>query len=286
MQVSAPNCTLAYFDWTFNSLRQNPCLVAAQLAATCNNGVFSIPPLFPMYSYSGPSGPDDSDLCKCNTVVYNLVSACDACQGSPWVSYSTWTYNCTTVALAGTFSEAIPVGTQIPRWAFVNPVPSDTWVISAAQLAGTFPEVTGTTSTSTHTPTPTPTPTPQTSIKVVMSSHVSLPLSLKKNSSAAIGGIIGGIISAVFIIAVVVWLIIRLRRRSTRFASTSTLTNGKGSTLEPEVSLAVEVQTFYDFSDPGVYPMEVKEETSRTPSNDSSSEEKRDTKGQSELSEV
>jgi hypothetical protein len=41
-----------------------------------------------------------------------------------------------------------------------------------------------------------------------------------------------------------------------------------------------------DFSDLGVYPMEVKEETSRTPSNDSSSEEKRDTKGPSELSEV
>ena len=47
---------------------------------------FIIPPLLPQNSYAGPSGNDDNDLCKCNTVLYNLISACDACQGSPWTT--------------------------------------------------------------------------------------------------------------------------------------------------------------------------------------------------------
>ena len=45
----------------------------------------SIPALQPGNSYSGPSGPDDNDHCKCNTVLYNLISACDACQREQWI---------------------------------------------------------------------------------------------------------------------------------------------------------------------------------------------------------
>ena len=47
---------------------------------------FTIPALLPQNVYAGPSGDDDSDLCKCNTVVYNLISACSACQGGQWIS--------------------------------------------------------------------------------------------------------------------------------------------------------------------------------------------------------
>jgi hypothetical protein len=45
---------------------------------------FTVPVLPPDQSYSGPSGADKGNTCKCNTVVYNLISACDACQGEPW----------------------------------------------------------------------------------------------------------------------------------------------------------------------------------------------------------
>lgn len=49
--------------------------------------VFTIPNLEPGNSYTGPTGTgDDGDLCKCNTVVYSLMSACDACQGAKWFS--------------------------------------------------------------------------------------------------------------------------------------------------------------------------------------------------------
>jgi len=49
--------------------------------------VFTIPDLLPGDSYIGPTGPSDAgDLCKCNTVVYSLMSACDACQDALWFS--------------------------------------------------------------------------------------------------------------------------------------------------------------------------------------------------------
>jgi hypothetical protein len=48
---------------------------------------FSIKALAPGYHYTGPSDYDDSDLCKCNTVTYSLLSACVACQEEEWISY-------------------------------------------------------------------------------------------------------------------------------------------------------------------------------------------------------
>jgi hypothetical protein len=49
--------------------------------------VFIVDPLRPGYSYTGPSGIDDSDLCKCSTVGYSLISACAGCQGEDWIRY-------------------------------------------------------------------------------------------------------------------------------------------------------------------------------------------------------
>jgi len=57
-------------------------------AGLTNDVVFTIPELVPGDSYVGPTGSSDaSDLCKCNTVVYSLMSACDACQDALWFSY-------------------------------------------------------------------------------------------------------------------------------------------------------------------------------------------------------
>jgi hypothetical protein len=95
---------------TFNTIGQNACTVAAYLMSTCNMGcecsspcvreekwrliscmyaAWTIDPLQPGFHYLGPNGIDDGNfqLCMCNTVVYSLLSACDACQSEPWVSY-------------------------------------------------------------------------------------------------------------------------------------------------------------------------------------------------------
>ncbi|KAH9161337.1 hypothetical protein EDB89DRAFT_2031047 [Lactarius sanguifluus] len=138
-QVSAPNCTDSTFTWSYNSLQQNPCLVTAYLAAVCNNGVFSIPALLPQHYYTGPAGVDNGDLCKCNTVVYNLISACDACQGASWIPYSTWSFNCTTHPCSTfhlSFPEPVPAGTRVPKWAYIDSTVGDNWSIAAAQAAG------------------------------------------------------------------------------------------------------------------------------------------------------
>jgi hypothetical protein len=98
-----------YCSQSFNSLGQNPCTVAAYLMSTCNGrcehsssplcpyifepcrlisfSAFTIKELAPGYHYTGPGRYDDTDLCKCNTVTYSLLSACVACQGEEWISY-------------------------------------------------------------------------------------------------------------------------------------------------------------------------------------------------------
>lgn len=213
MHRSAPliALTLLLLGWalfSFNSLQQNPCLVAAYLVAVCNNGAFPIPALLTRNSYLGPSGSDDSILCKCNTVVYNLFSACDACQGASWIPYSEWSFNCTSKAIPGTFPKPVPDGTRIPHWAYIDTSIGDRWNLTAAKAIGDSPEVTGTVSIVT------------TSAKrsSVSASSLSLtptqaPHSSSSNTGAIAGGIVGGIISVAFITWVVVRVVNRRRRR-------------------------------------------------------------------------
>ncbi|KAI0295644.1 hypothetical protein B0F90DRAFT_1750047 [Multifurca ochricompacta] len=95
-QFNAPDCSLTW-KWSFNSLGQNPCTIAAYLMGTCHGGAFTVPPLQPGNSYPGPSGIDNGDLCRCNTITYSLLSACDACQGENWTPWSEYSFNCTKV---------------------------------------------------------------------------------------------------------------------------------------------------------------------------------------------
>ncbi|KAH9071171.1 hypothetical protein EDB83DRAFT_320063 [Lactarius deliciosus] len=226
-QVSAPDCTNSTFTWSYNSLQNNPCLVAAQLAAVCNNGTMIITALQPQHYYTGPSGPDNDDICKCNTVVYNLISACDACQDEPWIPYSVWSFNCTTKTTPGYFPKQIPAGTRVPHWAWARNISDNgdnwNWNISVAQLAGLEPEITGTTvaqSTST-------------------SNHSS-------NTGAIAGGVVGGIIGAALIAGVIVWFSIRRRRAR----SSPYLDFQGGEKEQPPPHLP----KIYDPSDPSTYP--------------------------------
>ena len=48
---------------------------------------FTFGPLKPGYNYLGPANANDSNLCKCSTVGYSLISACGGCQGANWITY-------------------------------------------------------------------------------------------------------------------------------------------------------------------------------------------------------
>ncbi|KAF8503278.1 hypothetical protein F5888DRAFT_1903811 [Russula emetica] len=230
----------------------------AYLAAVCNNGAFSISPLLPQRSYLGPDGPDNGDTCKCNTVAYNLISACDACQGGQWTSYSSWSYNCTSVATPGTFPDAIPAVTRVPYWAYLNPTgvrsscyplflldrfslhpQSGYWNESLAQIVGDSPEVTGSASNVPSSTRGQSTIAPGTSSRVSSSSS-------KSNSNA--GAIVGGVVGVALIAGLVAWLTIRRRRRR---APSAEYISGQGSDMGAS---AVSYPMDIDPSDPSTYP--------------------------------
>ncbi|KAH8995355.1 hypothetical protein EDB92DRAFT_197829 [Lactarius akahatsu] len=231
-QVSAPDCTDSTFSWSYNSLQQNPCLVAAYLAAVCNNGTLIITALQPQHYYTGPSGVDNGDTCKCNTVVYNLISACDACQKESWISYSTWSFNCTTNAAGATFPEQVPSGTRVPHWAYLDTSIKNNWNLSAAQFAGINPEVTGTAS-----------------IVPISTSTAATSTSHHSSAGAIAGGVLGGIIGAALIAGVIVWFTIRRRR-----ARSSPYLFQGGEKEQPPRPLAEGAPKLYDPADPSTYP--------------------------------
>ncbi|KAI0259721.1 hypothetical protein BC834DRAFT_603953 [Gloeopeniophorella convolvens] len=118
LSISAPECSLPGWEWTYNSMGQSPCVVSAYLQATCN-GDFIMPPISGGAQYWGPDNRLD-DPCRCNTVVYSLVSACEVCQGSQWVDWENWHNNCTVVEPATQFPNSVPPETRVPHWAYLN----------------------------------------------------------------------------------------------------------------------------------------------------------------------
>ncbi|KAI0259719.1 hypothetical protein BC834DRAFT_603554 [Gloeopeniophorella convolvens] len=207
--LSAPNCTVAGWEWSFNTLQQNPCVVGAYLEATCT-GSFSIPQLpSTTVAYLGPKGPEDASLCQCNTVVYSLLSACDACQGASWIPWSEWKLNCTQVVAATVFPNAIPSGTRVPHWAYLNVTVTDTWNAAQASQAGDLPEAVASPE-STVSSAATETPVSSSSAKPSSTGHGS-------NTGAIAGGVVGGVVGLGLVLGVGGWLL--MKRRGTHVRS-------------------------------------------------------------------
>jgi len=249
--VSAPNCSDTDYAWTYNSQEQSPCLVVAYLAAMCNSGSFSMSPLLPQHAYNGPSGPDDGDTCKCNTVAYNLISACDACQAEQWISYVLWSYNCSSVAPPGTFPEPIPSAIRVPYWAYLDPTvnASNYWNASLAQIVGDSPEVTG------SVPIPSPTSTGnQHTITPGASSPASSSTTTKSgsNAGAIAGGVVGGVIGVALIAGLIAWFTIHRRRRQ---APSAGYVNRQESDMSVvPFTMGTERPKLYNPSDPSTFP--------------------------------
>ncbi|KAI9459403.1 hypothetical protein BJY52DRAFT_366509 [Lactarius psammicola] len=153
-----------------------------------------------------------------------------------WTAYSTWSFNYTTKVTPGTFSEPVPTGTRVPHWAYIDSSISDSWNMSATQLAG----VTGTASI-------VPTSTSEAAQSTTTSHH-------SPNAGVIAGGVIGGAIGATLIAGVVFWFAIR--RRRTRYVSSGLSMHFQGGDKERPLphSLAEGAPRFYDSSDPMTYP--------------------------------
>jgi len=241
-QLVYPNCSTGW-DWSYNSLGQNPCNVAAYLEATCGTGLFSIAPLPQGSLYRGPNAGQDN-LCQCNTIVYSLVSACGACQGSSsWIQWSQWRVNCSTVSSAGTYPNAIPDGTRIPHWAYLDVSVADTWNATAAQSAGDSPESTPSTTSSTSGPSSTTSPSSS-------SNHNS------SNTGAIAGGVVGGVVGASLVVGLIIWY--TRRRRWRAVARPSPFMTDAPHMAEafgiPDSSTSPPIPKYYDPSDPSTFP--------------------------------
>ncbi|KAF5330579.1 hypothetical protein D9619_005903 [Psilocybe cf. subviscida] len=127
---SSASC-LPFYSWTFNSHKKSPCEVASSLLAVCNNGPVPVDGLPTDSHYVGPT-LQNANACQCNTVVYSLMSACGACQGRTYLSWSVWSANCPMVSI-NSYPEPIPAGVAVPGWAYLDVKATDNFDQSTAK---------------------------------------------------------------------------------------------------------------------------------------------------------
>ncbi|KAI9430045.1 hypothetical protein H4582DRAFT_1591734 [Lactarius indigo] len=137
-QVDAPSCTdfESSWEWSFNSLDQNPCLVSAHLMATCYGGAFIVGSLLGVGdSYSSPTVKQvqEANSCWCSTVILSLISACGECQRGLSKSWTQFSQNCTGIIKPSTFLNPVPVGTRVPQWALLDITRTNIWSATAAR---------------------------------------------------------------------------------------------------------------------------------------------------------
>ncbi|KAF8163452.1 hypothetical protein B0H34DRAFT_324108 [Crassisporium funariophilum] len=210
---------LPFYDWTFNSQKKSPCEVASSLLAVCNGGPFPVEALPDLSHYVGPS-LGAANPCQCNTVTYSLMSACGACQGRTYLSWSVWSANCATVEFSS-YPEPIPLGTSVPGWAYLDvqsednfdqtlakqnanitestAVPSSTASVSSTSTASIT--ITSTTKQSSSSVAPI-TPPPQATSTGSSSSSTA---ALATRANAVGGGVIGGLLGLLLIGGLLTW---------------------------------------------------------------------------------
>ncbi|KAI0321648.1 hypothetical protein OF83DRAFT_1168284 [Amylostereum chailletii] len=239
--IVAPD-TCSPNPWSFNSLEQPPCIIAAYVLGVCHSGGnFTIPSLAQSSSYQGPtevSGPEQENPCTCNSVAYSLVSACASCQGQNWISWQAWTVNCTSNApVLGRIPSGlnVPDATRIPHWALQNVTTTGTWNLQEAQAAGDGPEL-GPSSNST-------------------SPGGGGGGGGGSNAGAIAGGVVGGVVGAALLAGLAAWFILRRRRlQHTAPSQEHMAQTDYGNTVTPYPIGNEYLPKLYNPSDPTTYP--------------------------------
>ncbi|EGN97447.1 hypothetical protein SERLA73DRAFT_169774 [Serpula lacrymans var. lacrymans S7.3] len=250
-QTSNVTCASS-FGWANNSLNQTPCTVASYLEGVCNGGEWDIPALPPNEHYLAPS-LSDANNCQCNSVVYSLISACAACQNQLWVSWDTWSTNCSGYVYFMTYPNNIPQETVVPAWAYLNvtAVGAGTFSINASMQDSSAPASSATSSQSTLGPISNPTNIPLSSSK-----------SSSSNTGAIAGGVVGGVVGLAIIVAGAVWFMRRRARSADRYLREKPSFDSSpiGQTIspynfnEPVQGSTQALPKVYDPDDPSTFP--------------------------------
>jgi len=220
------------FDWTFSSIGQSPCDVAAELASVCVGGDFNLDPLDPGFVYAGPTQTNQNS-CRCSSVYYSLLSACAYCQGRSYVRWSVYSGNCSTVYVA-TYNQQIPDGVKVQAYAYLNVLDSDSFNVANAQgLHGTE---------SSRLPSSVPSPS------------ASARSSSSKNTPAIIGGVVGGVAFLGILSVLIAYLIIRSRRKKNRKSQQNQISGFQQSSKTGFTPNTTGPAKLYDPDDPSTYP--------------------------------
>ncbi|KAG2351624.1 hypothetical protein BDR07DRAFT_1500791 [Suillus spraguei] len=192
----------------------DPCLVAAYLDSVCSGGDYSVNSL-PSGDHYAPPTASEANNCQCSTVTYSLISACGDCQNATYLTWSSWSYNCTQIYL-GVYPNNIPSGTAVPNWAYLN-VTTNGFDPVAAQNDGDLPESTATKAQSTVSvpSSSTASATLTSSSGSPTASSTSSNNSKSSNAGAIAGGVVGGVVGAAIIIGLATWYFIKRRRSTT-----------------------------------------------------------------------
>ncbi|KAH9483714.1 hypothetical protein JR316_0003190 [Psilocybe cubensis] len=242
------------FDWSFNSLGQSPCDVAAALGGVCIGTSFQLGALSPGLIYLGPT-PAQANSCRCSSVYYSLLSACSVCQDANFLKWSTYKTNCT-VVYSQVFAQPIPSGVNVPHYAYLDVETADTFNPSLAQAAG-GPESTSvpqSTSATSATSGPTPTniqPPTENSGK-------------KSNAGAIAGGVVGGLVG-IALLAGLVYLLLRRKKRQSPpssvhepvMASQGPLSSQNPMSLTGSSYPSTPAPKVYDPNDPSTFPSDL-----------------------------
>jgi len=262
-------CTVTSLSWTFNSLGDSPCQVAADLAGVCNGGVFDLKPLDDGFVYLGPTVAVQNS-CRCSSVYYSMLSACAACQGRDWLDWSEYDGNCTTI-YPGVFLQPIPAGTRVPGWAYADVRVTGTFNVSVAESLDSRPESTGAASpTGSSVPTSRTSPSLGTTSRTASSSGATSSQSngsSGSNAGAIAGGVIGGVVGLALIGGIAFFFLRRRRQSSGQPPSSAFNTTpymaaphnpdqnmSYNPSANPFTPVTPAQQNLYDPSDPSTFP--------------------------------
>ncbi|KAH7907955.1 hypothetical protein BJ138DRAFT_1103882 [Hygrophoropsis aurantiaca] len=178
------------FNWTVNSLNQDPCQVANNLFAAdpCNQHGITFPPLTgPSARYAAPSA-DQQTKCTCNTVIYSLASACGLCQNATFFYWSQWIDQCSadnTVYFQ--WPASIPADTAIPPWAYM-PLFNGQWSNVQGSINASAVQALPSTSASSSTATSSTAPSAATATSAAPASSASTTAAPAGPTGASTGG--------------------------------------------------------------------------------------------------
>jgi len=227
-QVTSNATCEAQYSWMLNSRGQTPCMASAYLSAQCNDGQWNVPEIGPEGPYSHPTG-EGANICRCNTVVYNLLSACSICQGGNAGNWANWISNCTAGNITiGRYPLPLPPGAAIPSWAYLDFTAQDMFQVNVAQQYATAnppPESMSSpgqtqplTSSAIAPSTSAGTGTRSVSNTVSTSSPTAAPPPGGSNNAGAIaGGVVGGVLGLA-VLALIAWLLTRKKAQQTQVA--------------------------------------------------------------------